>query len=139
MKMTAKKLLTLFLIFAVVLVGCGRRDSETATQPHRIVTGVSVSFRNGPMEMHRQYTTSAKMRAILNYLRWIDPYGTPAEDPENVAGSEYHIVLHFSDDSQKVYRQKADRFMQVSGAPWKNINPENAMTLGKILGQMESD
>jgi len=139
MKKTAKRICLLLAVLSLLLAGCGRRKPQSGQPQQRIVTGISVTFQNGPLQSRRQYTSSVKMRAVLNYLRWIDPYGTPAEDPETVEGSEFRIVVQFSDATEKIYLQKADRFMQIDGAPWQNIRPENAMTLGKILGSMESD
>ena len=91
------------------------------------------------MESVRHYTSATKMRAILNYLRWIDPYGTPSEDPEIMEGSLFQIVMRFSDGSEKIYRQKADRYMQIGSSGWLRIDPQKALTLSQMLGQMTSD
>ena len=79
------------------------------------------------------------MRAILNYLRWIDPYGKPEEDPEKVSGSDFQIVVTYSDGCQKTYIQKADRFLLEDGYGWRRIDPARAVTLSQILGKMQSD
>ena len=79
------------------------------------------------------------MRAILNYLRWIDPYGKPEADPETTRGSLYRITLHISDGTETVYLQKADQYMQVGEGPWLTIDPNRAKTLHRIVSEMESD
>ena len=80
-----------------------------------------------------------KIRQILNYLRQINPYGDPAENPETAEGSDYHITFHYSDGCQESFRQKGDRFLQGSDGVWRNIDPKKAMRLGFILGKMRSD
>ena len=132
--------ITLIFMLCLLLNGCGRGgDLPSEPLQCRVVTGIRVSFTDGPLQMERYYTASEKMRAVLNYLRWIDPYGRPEEDPETVSGSSYHIVLTYSDGCEKTYEQKADRFMQVDGQGWKRIDPKRALTLSQMLGQMASD
>lgn len=134
------KVIALLLLPALLLSGCSRWSSGPADEPQcRVVTGVAVTYENGSMHAQRQYTEAEKMRAILNYLRLIDPYGTPDEDPNQVEGSLFRIILSYSDGCQKVYLQKADRFMMVDGGQWKRINPEQATLLSEIIGQMPSD
>lgn len=131
-----KSILILLLILSTLFSGCRNVPQHSVS---RSVTGITVTLENGGMQTQLKYTSSVKMRAILNYLRWIDPYGTPMEDPETVPGSLFRIVMGFSDGSEKVYLQKADRYMQIDGQPWLTIDPEKALTLSKMLGEMESD
>ena len=63
---------------------------------------------------------------------------TSQEKPEETPGSDFYIVLSYSDGSQKLYRQHADRYMQKDGV-WKCIDPKKALELSRILGKMESD
>ena len=128
------------LIFAILslLAGC-RSTPEPTESVCRVVTQISITYDNGPMHIRREYSSTEKMRAILHYLRWIDPYGTPSEDPEMAQGSTFRIVVLCANGSEKIYLQKADRFMQVDGAPWKTIDPERAITLSQMVGEMESD
>lgn len=128
----------LFCIALVISLFCGCSHRKEPIRP-TVVTGITVTYENGPISARRYYSTSAKMRAILNYLRWIDPYGAPEVDPENVSGSNFSIVLSYSDGREKLYRQKADSYLLEEGHPWRKIDPDRAMTLGKMLGEMESD
>ena len=130
-------LICLLTVLSAFLWGCSRRDAPQNAGP--VVTRIAVTCQNGPVQTQRSYTSPVKMRAILNYLRWIDPYGVPQEDPEQVDGTLFRIVMIFSDGSEKVYLQKADRYMQIDGAPWKTVDPQKALTLSQILGQMKSD
>ncbi len=119
------------------LAGCHRVTAEPATA--RVVTDISVTVQNGPLTARRHYTASEKVRTILHYLRWIDPYGQPEVDPEAVEGNSIRIELHYSDGNKKTYLQRADRYLLEEGKPWQNIDPEAALDLSRILGQMESD
>ena len=105
----------------------------------RAVTGIRITFDNGPFHVEREYATTEKMKLILNYLRGIDPFGTPDEDPETAAGSNFRIVLSYSDGCEKSYLQKSDRFLQVEGQKWERIDPQKARELSSILGRTESD
>ena len=113
--------------------------SRPAQVPVRVVTQINITYENGAIRTQRHYEDAEKMTQVLNYLRLIDPYGRPAVDPEIVGGSQFYIELAYSDGTSKVYRQKADRYMQIDGGDWKTIDPARAEELSLILGQMESD
>ncbi len=130
------------LIAAILLLpfaGCTRQSAGSGSGNFRVVTSITVFYENGPLNALRHYTTDGKMRQILDYLRLIQPYGNPKEDPESTAGSDFHIVLSYSDGQQQIYRQKSDRFLQGSDGRWQNIDPSKATDLSKIVGQLESD
>ena len=126
-------LFSLLLTFSL-LPGCGCTLQPTADAPNMVVK-ITVAYDQG----YYQYDTSPKIRAILNYLRWIDPYGQPGKDPETIPGGLYRITLHLSDGSQSVYLQKADQYMKIDEQPWQTIDTKKALTLGKLLAEMESD
>ncbi len=132
-----KKARVLILICILCLLPGCHKAQEPAS--FRLVTGIDVSFENGPLHTQRHYTTSAKMRSILHYLRWIDPYGQPEENPEDTPGSSIRITLSYSDGTQKKYLQKADRYFLEDGKGWLRIDPEDAQILCQMLGKMESD
>ena len=128
----------LALILALLLAGCGCTLRPTATAPVTVVK-ITVRYDGTTPHTQRQYVSSEKIRAILNYLRWIDPYGKPGKDPETIPGGLYRITLHLSDGSQSVYLQKADQYMKIDEQPWQTIDTKKALTLGKLLAEMESD
>ena len=134
-----KKTVCVILIFSIFFGLSACRTQQTTQSAGRVVTDITITCQNGPMQSNRHYTSTTKMRAILNYLRWIDPYGTPTEDPETMEGSLFQIVMRFSDGSEKVYKQKADRYMQIGSSDWLRIDPQKAMTLSQMVGQMASD
>ena len=126
------------LMLGIGLTGCHRSRNPEPTSL-RVVTEITVTYDYGSVHALRSYTHEEKMRQILNYLRQIDPYGDPAENPETADGSDYRITCHYSDGSQKCYRQKGDRYFQGADGIWRNIDPKRAMHLGFILGKMRSD
>ena len=108
-------------------------------QQCRVVTEITVTYLNGSIQCQRQYTSSDKMQQLLDYLRTAAAYGVPEEDPENAAGSDFYIVLSYSDGCQKYYRQKANRFLRDVDGVWKKLDPSRGEKLGQLIGQMESD
>ena len=136
-----KKAAYSFLILAVltILSGCGNYTlSSTPSAPNTVIR-VTVTYSSTQEHFHREYVSSNKMRAVLNYLRWVDPYGKPETDPDTARGGLFRIILHLSDGTQTVYLQRSDQFMQVNGGPWLTIDPDRAKTLHQIVAEMESD
>ena len=136
-----KRSVCIFLtVFCLLLGGCGCQApvGQNATAL-RVVTEVSVYYQNGPLFAQRHYRNEEKMRQVLNYLRTVDAYGTPEEDPETAEGSEFQIYLYYSDGTRKRYRQKSDRFWQVEEGAWRMIDPKKAAELSRILSTTESD
>ncbi len=137
-----RKNMSIFILFllaiAALLSGCNTR-SKSPQPAAKVVDSIQILFENGENRLTRQYTAPTKMRAILNYLRWIDPYGTPKENPDAIHDNTFRIVMYFTDGSEKTYVQKADRYMQVDGKAWQFIDAENARTLSQMVAKMESD
>ena len=128
---------SLLLLFAL-LTGC-TRQSASAPPLCTVVTKITVTFDNGPFHVIRHYTDAEKTRAILTYIRQIDPYGKPEEDPLTVSGSDYRIELHCSDGSIQHYRQKGERLLQDADGIWKKIDPKKAQRLALLIGSNHSD
>ena len=139
MKRSIALIFVICIFPALVLGGCMQRPPSGEQEEFRVVIGVTLRYENGPLNAQRVYTSENKMQRVLDYLRLIDPYGTPQEDPEAAPGSNYRITLYFSDGSQTDYFQKSDRYMLRAGDSWKKIDPARAEELGRIMGQLESD
>ena len=131
--------IALLSLLCAAFSGCMHFVSKPEETPVRVVTHIDITYENGSIHTERHYRDASKMRHVLNYLRLIDPYGSPAVDPEIIKGSHFYIELGYSDGSSKVYRQKADRYMQIDGGEWKTIDPARAEELSLLLGQLESD
>lgn len=131
--------LPIILLFGCLLSGCSKAVEKPQKPLSSVVTSITVNYTNGPLHALRHYTNDEKIRHILNYLRRIDAYGTPQEDPESTPGSDIHIVLSYANGLLKVYRQKSERFLKEGNAPWQRIDATRAQGLGYLLGKMESD
>ena len=131
-------LCALLAIFSLIS-GCCRILHNEKSAPYRVVTQIHVTYENGALETQRQISQEAKMRPILDYLRYLDPYGRPQEDPELVSGNDCCITLHYSDGSQRIYRQRADRYMRIDDGPWTRIDQAKAMELKMLLWVIPSD
>lgn len=135
-----KKLLILLLsIFCLSAAGCTGRLSPPEPPKCRVVTEVVIQVENTPEPGLCRYSDPQKMTKALNCLRRLDPWDLPDTDPETVSGSRYHITLHFSDGSAKVYDQIAYDYLRESGGPWLEINPEHALRLPLLLAAVPSD
>lgn len=136
--MNALKIICLWWCLLPFLVGCCPLDAPDAV-PYRVVTQVDVTYENGSMQLHRQFFREESIRQILDYLRFVDPYGTPREDPEQLADRQYVITLTYSDGFQYRYQQRADRFFRIGNGPWKCIDPQRALYLSGIMGMMPGE
>ena len=123
-----------------LLCGCSRSAATPATRPpFRVVDHIGITFQKGPLDFQRSYSSPEKVQKILDYLMIIDPYGTPAEDPEQIGNTEFCIRLYYTDGSEKIYHQRGQRYMKVQNGDWKYIDPEKAEQLSQILSQTPSD
>ena len=123
----------------VLLLGCCSVCAPRRHTPYRVIAEIQVVYQNQALETRQQFTQPEKLQRIVDYLRRIDPYGTPIEAPETVAGSDFYITLLYSDGSQRRYHQRADRYMRVEQGAWKRIDPDKALELSRLLGSMPSD
>lgn len=133
-----KKTVTLMLITLFLLSGCSRIDQQTPGKP-KVVTKITADYFSGSVTLQRAYTDAEKMQAVLTYLRCLRPFGAAETDPETADGSRVHITLYYSDNTTKIYQQRADQYLRVDNGVWQNILPERGRELALLLGLMESD
>lgn len=136
--MNSLKAFYLLPLLISLLTGCCPLDAPDAT-PYRVVTRVDIIYENGAMQLHRQFFREEAIRQILDYLRYVDPYGTPAEDPEQITERSYRITLTYSDGSHYGYQQRADRYFRIGNGAWKCIDPQRALYLSGIIGMMQGE
>lgn len=133
-----KRVFFSMLLPAFLLAGCCQLGEEK-TVAYRVVEQVNVTYDNGMIQTQRKFYKEENIHQILSYLRYIDPYGRPREDPEQVAGRDYYITVFYSDGSEQKYHQRDDRFFRVGDGPWKRIDSQKALYLSGILGMMITD
>ena len=139
-KMRGFQKLFLWLVPPLLLLGgCCHIFRNRDSVPYRVITQVEIHYQNGTLQSQRQLFQEENIRNIVAYLRYIDPYGTPKEDPEQATGRIYNIYVIYSDGSRRLYQQRADRYLRIDGGPWKKIDPQKALVLSGLLGMMPGD
>ena len=134
---TFKHFLLLWLLLPL-LVGCCPID-EPDSAPYRVVTQIDVTYENGSIRLHRQFFQEESIRQLLDYIRYVNPYGAPKEDPEAFTDRQYKIILTYSDGSEYMYQQRSDRFFRIGDGPWLSIDPQRALYLSGIMGMMPGE
>lgn len=134
-----KKLLIGILPLFLILTGCCRILRHNDRAPYRVVTQVHIVYRNDALESSRDLYQEDAIRHILDYLRYIDPYGIPKEDPELVEGRNFNITLIYSNGAKRLYEQRADQYLRIDGGDWQRIDPNKALYLSGLLAMMASD
>jgi hypothetical protein len=124
------------LLLLTMLSGCGCQKQEPLAV---VVERVEVTSQHGAETLERTYTKSVKMKAILNYLRWLRPQFGADCDPEQIPGDEYIITVTLSDGEQEIYQQKTNGYLRKNEGRWENIDPEKGIMLYEIISQMGSD
>ena len=133
-----RKILVIILLLAAVLTGCSWVDPNAPTRP-KLVVQVAVEYQDGAVTLRRSYTDDKKMRAVLDYLRYLDPSGTvdPAQLSPMVCQAWFELT--YSDGTTKQYQQLGDRYLRCGSGKWRNIVTERAAELPLLLGMLESD
>lgn len=113
-----------YLMLPVLLLLClpgamARRQGPSLP----VVDRVEVDCRQGAVHQLRRYTSGDKMSWVLNFMRLQENLGKPEEDPEAAPGDVYIVTVHLSDGRERIYRQRADRYLQKDGKPWQKIDP----------------
>lgn len=133
-----KKIAKLFLLFSLcsfLISGC--KQEKSALPLCRVVTQIDIDCRQPDVQIHRHYTDSKKMQYVLIYLRLLEPRSTTSMPAG--ANDIYNISIHFSDGSQRIYRQTAHRYLSRDNGPWKSIDPGSAAGLYTLMRKLPSD
>lgn len=133
-----KKLGKLCIVFSFVLLilsGCNKNHSKPAI--YRAVTQVDIVTHHREGLVHRRYTSAEKMRSVLMYLRLVKPIGKPTKLPEET--DVFLIAVTLSDGQTHYYRQARHQYFSVGNGDWREIEPEAAGKLYKIMAEQPSD
>ncbi len=114
-----KRKLWLAALVLLALLGC---SAKKPPKPHRVVTSISVTCSNCAVLQRRYYNTEEKMQLVLQKIREIGLRDTPDRDPEAIVGRTMHIIITFSDGTQKIYSQKNDRYFREGSGPWTQVD-----------------
>lgn len=132
-----KKLISVILSAVLLLSGCGISRNADAGKKCRVVTGITIQYKNGTEVVQRHYSDQHKMRKVLTYLRWLDPWDIAT--PDAVDEPMCEIRLDFSDGSMKHYAQKSHSYIRTDDGPWKEIDPDKGIRLPLLLAAIPSD
>ena len=139
MKYLRLKIIYAILPLLLLFSGCCPILRQHDDAAYRVVTQVRILYQHGNMETQRDFFREENIRHILEYLRYIDPYGIPREDPELAQGRNFTITLIYSDGSQHIYQQRADQYLRKDGGKWQRIDPQKALILSGLYTMMPSD
>ena len=128
-----------FIPVFLLCSGCCPVVRQTNHATYRVITQIDVLYKSGALENRRQIFQEVKMRPILDYLRYLDPYGTPQNNPENIDGTDIFITIFYSDGSQCTYQQRSDRYFRKNNEPWKRVDQAKAMELKMLLWMIPGD
>ena len=128
--------IVLSLAVALGLCGicCPREPDRSSPQ----VVRVSVESSLDGAFLHREYTESPKMEAVLNYLRAIQILPPPMDAGGPPTGA-CRFTLTLSNGEQRVYFQRSNRYLRKDGGPWQTVDPSPAPDLRTLLEQTPSD
>ena len=125
------------LCLAVILLCAGCRPRKQEVWP--VVCQITVTCEFEGSLTLRVYSSEAKMRRILNCLRDLGQKSTPAIDPSQLTARTYSITLTHTDQSQRLYQIKGDRYIRLCRDPWKQVDPERISELHLLLQNLPGD
>ena len=128
------KRLCFLVIFCLFFCGCQKESPPPAV---RVVTGVQVELHRDGQVLHRNYTSTENVQAMLNYLRILRPYGPVI--PEAGNGDGCRITLHYSHGPDSIYLQQGNDYLRRNDEDWESIDHNKADLLYPMLLLMPSD
>ena len=124
---------------AVLFLLSGCRHYSNPSMERKLVKEIIITGETEEGSFRLYYDSSEKMRLVLLYIRSVRRGFQAQEDPTALEGPSICITTVSADDTQKVYRQKSDRFFQVDTGVWQELDPEKGRTLWELLRQLPSD
>lgn len=116
--------------------GCRGREVQPLG---RAVTQVEVTCRLPGQTLTRTYTKENKMRAVLTYLRLLEPGGYAPLDPETTRSESSVITVTLSDGSRRVYQQTGSEYLRKDHHPWQRIRGISPKRLYLLVHAIEAD
>lgn len=135
-------LLTLILIFALALAGCGTEEPETtgASGSIRMVQSIQVAIHPEDPAFDRSYTTQENMNELLTILRVMSTDNTPESEPDLEGGQSYYTVtITYSGGETREYVLLGHSYLRLGSDPWCQVEPEMAMRFNEFLRAHPSD
>lgn len=79
------------------------------------------------------------MRQILNSLRSVGQKSKPPIDPDKISTRTYSIIMTYTNNTQRLYQLKADRYIRICREPWQQVDPKQVSELHLLLQNLPSD
>ena len=115
-----------FIRFLLILLSsflsAGYSADPPPAAPVNVVTEIRVSVVHEGEVSQVSYTDSQTMKAILTYLRVLDPRGKFEFDPDTFRSDTYEFTLCYSDGTQTTYRQIHNEYLQKDDGIWQRIS-----------------
>ena len=112
------------LIVLFSFLGGDSPEDAAVLPPDRVVTEIQVTAHRDGGTVEKIYRESDQMKAILDYLRLLDPYHKAAIDPETFRSDTWEIRVCCSDGTSTLYRQIYRDYLQKDNGIWRQIDAE---------------
>lgn len=127
------------IFISLFLCGCTHYAPPGENHPVRVVTRIDVTGTQEGILRRYSYSTPDKMRAILSYIRSLEPDRFTPITPDTFRSDAYEIVLIQSDGSKTIYHQIYDEYLQKNDGPWQAIDKARGGSLPQLLALLPSD
>lgn len=131
-----RKVLIMLLILVILGSCCGCLRKNTGV---RVVKQISVQWVENGTAVHRVHQSPEKMHLILNKFRTLGQRFSPDLDPEALQSPTVTMTVFYSDESQRSYQIKADRYVRFGTAPWQQADPKRVNALRLLLLSLPED
>lgn len=132
-----QKCIALLLLCALLLCGCAPKPLPGPSAS--IVRRIVATAEGREYFLRRYYDTDEKMEPILLALRSLYPNFTAQQDVENLHLPTLCITLICSDGSEKLYRLKDVRYLQLGTGVWKQVDSGKAADLWQLIWDTPDD
>lgn len=131
-----RKVLIMLLIIVILGSCCGCLRKNTGV---RVVKQISVQWIENGAVVQRVHQRPEKMHLILNKLRTLGQRFSADVDPETLDSPAVTMTVIYSDESQRSYQIKADRYIRFGSAPWQQADPKRVTALRLLLLSLPED
>ena len=99
----------------------------------RVVTAIHIETTAEEFPESQTVTDPEMLKALMYYLRKLDPYTTTGIDPDSFRADSALLTVEYSDGNATQYTQLYTDYLKTDNGPWKKIDPEDGVGLWGIL------
>ncbi len=135
-----KRLLLLFLFFALFFSGCQKDPAPKETAPLcHVVTRAEVVLHQGDTVLRKTFTQDSKIRSVLQYLRLLEYTGDTAEPTPREGSPLYIFTFHYSDGSRHTLQQQGWDYIRRDDGPWQVLHPSRSRNIIPLFRLLPGD